>query len=66
MAAFEIGSPVIDTSFINRKKELKLLSFCIEQQQNVMLKAPRRFGKTSLLKQVLIKTQTHTNYGIRG
>lgn len=57
MALFEVGSPVTEDEFINRKEELRLLSRYIKEQQNVMIKAPRRFGKTSLIKQTL----THTN-----
>lgn len=62
MLLFEVGSPVTDIEFINRKEELKQLMYYIENQQNVMIKAPRRFGKTSLIKQSLLISKPNAIY----
>jgi AAA+ ATPase superfamily predicted ATPase len=42
-----------DTSFCNRTSERKLLKRHIEAHEHVVLVGPRRYGKTSLLAQVL-------------
>jgi len=42
-----------DNSFCNREKERKALSGCIGLHEHVVLVAPRRYGKTSLITQVL-------------
>lgn len=49
---FKTGSPVKGDSFIDRKKHLPIFKEYLENNQHVMIKAPRRFGKTSLIKQV--------------
>lgn len=50
---FKVGVPVFLGDFIDRKEELKTLKFYLTQceNQSVMLHAPRRFGKTSLIKE---------------
>ena len=42
-----------DGSFCNREKERAALKRCIEMHEHVVLVAPRRYGKTSLITQVL-------------
>src|SRR3990167_8326572 len=42
-----------DTSFCNREKERVALKSCIEMHEHVVIVAPRRYGKTSLITQVL-------------
>lgn len=49
---FKTGSPVKGNDFIDRKKHLPVFKAYLENNQHVMIKAPRRFGKTSLVKQV--------------
>jgi hypothetical protein len=49
---FKTGKPVKGNDFIDRKKHLPVFKQYLESDQNVMIKAPRRFGKTSLVKQV--------------
>ena len=50
---FKTGNPVTGKDFIDRKKHLPLFKTYIEQNQSFMIKAPRRFGKTSILKHLL-------------
>jgi hypothetical protein len=49
---FKTGSPVKGNDFIDRKKHLPIFKAYLQNNQHVMIKAPRRFGKTSLVKQV--------------
>ncbi|WP_163226564.1 hypothetical protein [Campylobacter fetus] len=49
---FKTGSPVKGDDFIDRKKHLPIFKAYLENNQHIMIKAPRRFGKTSLIKQV--------------
>lgn len=50
---FKTGSPVKGNAFIDRKKHIPILQACLKNAQNTTIKAPRRFGKTSLAKHVL-------------
>ncbi len=52
---FYYGGVVRDMHFCNRKKEINELVADIEAGLNVMLYAPRRFGKTSLVMKALEK-----------
>lgn len=47
--AFKVGMPVESTDFIDREKELATLLHFLADNQNVMIHAPRRYGKTSLI-----------------
>jgi hypothetical protein len=49
---FRSGSPVKGKDFIDRKKQLPLFKAYLDNNQHIMIKAPRRFGKTSLVKQI--------------
>ncbi len=49
---FKTGSPVKGDDFIDRKKHLPIFKAYLQNNQHIMIKAPRRFGKTSLVKQV--------------
>jgi len=49
---FQSGSPVKGDDFIDRKKHLPLFRAYLDNNQHIMIKAPRRFGKTSLIKQI--------------
>jgi len=50
---FKTGNPVSGKDFIDRKEHLPLFKTFIDQNQSFMIKAPRRFGKTSIVKHLL-------------
>ncbi|MEA2073608.1 MAG: hypothetical protein U9O86_08485 [Campylobacterota bacterium] len=50
---FKTGNPVTGKEFIDRKKHLPLFKTYIDQNQSFMIKAPRRFGKTSVVMHLL-------------
>lgn len=50
---FKTGSPVKGSEFIDRKKHIPVFRAFLDNNQHVMIKAPRRFGKTSLVKHVI-------------
>jgi len=56
---FKTGNPVTGKDFIDRKKHLPLFKTYIEQNQSFMIKAPRRFGKTSIIKHILENNQDY-------
>lgn len=49
---FKYGSPVIGDDFIDRIKHIPIFRSYLDNNQHVMIKAPRRFGKTSLVKHI--------------
>ncbi len=49
---FKSGSPVKGKEFIDRKRHLPLFKAYLDNDQHIMIKAPRRFGKTSLVKHI--------------
>lgn len=53
MAQIMVGKPVSGTNFIGRQKELDHLVELLCMGQNVVLIAPRRYGKTSLVLEAL-------------
>lgn len=50
---FKTGVPVSGNDFIDRKEHLPIFKAYINSNQNIMIKAPRRFGKTSIVKHLL-------------
>ncbi len=48
-----VGKPVTGTNFVGREKELALILEYIKMGQSIVLVAPRRFGKTSLVLEIL-------------
>ena len=46
---FKSGMPVYGKDFIDRKKHLTKFNAYISGNQHIMIKAPRRFGKTSMI-----------------
>ncbi len=50
---FEIGKPISDDRFFGRTKELRQLDFFVSNSQSIVVVAPRRYGKTSLVKKYL-------------
>lgn len=49
----QVGKPVSGKDFVGREKELAILMEYIKMGQSVVLVAPRRFGKTSLVLEAL-------------
>lgn len=50
---FQVGKPVTGEGFYDRTEMLKHVKQMILNNQDFMIKAPRRYGKTSLVKQAL-------------
>ena len=50
---FQVGKPVTGRDFIGREDELKLILQLLSQGQSIVLIAPRRYGKTSIVSEVL-------------
>ncbi|MCB0804444.1 MAG: ATP-binding protein [Bacteroidales bacterium] len=61
---FIFGKVATGTSFINRKEEIKRLSDNFQNQLNSILISPRRWGKSSLVKQTAYEV-SKKNPGIR-
>lgn len=59
---FYFGSEVYDNDFCNRTEDLNELQKDINSGLNVLLYAPRRFGKTSLIKKLQTKLLKDKNY----
>ena len=47
MTQINVGKPVLGSNFIGRQDELNYLTKLIQMNQNVVIIAPRRYGKTS-------------------
>jgi len=56
-----VGKPVTGDELIGREKEIKEILFTLKSGQSVVLIAPRRFGKTSIMMEVLDRL-TKENY----
>jgi hypothetical protein len=52
MVMFKYGSPVKGLDFIDRIEHIPIFKSYLDNNQHVMIKAPRRFGKTSLVKHI--------------
>jgi len=61
---FYFGNEVYDDDFCNRVQELKELQGDVVSGQNILLYAPRRFGKTSLLKKLKQSFSTSDEYKV--
>ena len=59
---FIVGAPAEQDNFIDRKNELRHLLNFIRDSQNVMIHAPRRYGKTSLIIEAFRQYNTDTLY----
>ena len=46
---FKSGMPVYGKEFIDRKQHIIKFNTYIKNNQHIMIKAPRRYGKTSLI-----------------
>jgi len=58
----QAGKPVTGKDFIGREKELALLMEYMKMGQSVVLVAPRRFGKTSLVLEALSRLKKQNYY----
>jgi len=58
----QVGKPVTGKDFIGREKELTLIMEYLKMGQSVVLVAPRRFGKTSLLLEALSRLKKQNYY----
>jgi hypothetical protein len=58
----QAGKPVTGQHFIGRNAEIGLMTSLIELGQSIVLIAPRRFGKTSLVREVLRKLKSAGAY----
>ncbi|MGB3750069.1 MAG: ATP-binding protein [Arcobacteraceae bacterium] len=54
---FLVGKPVLEDHFFDRTKMKTQVKNFLNTKQDFMIKAPRRYGKTSLIKEVLKDTQ---------
>lgn len=61
---FIYGQEVSGEIFCNRTKEIKEILSDIKSGQNVIIYSPRRYGKTSLIKEVLKKAEKEGVVGI--
>lgn len=59
---FKSGMPVSGDNFIDRIEHLKVFKTYIDNNQHIMIKAPRRFGKTSLVVQLFSLNDYKTIY----
>jgi uncharacterized protein len=59
---FKSGMPVRGEDFIDRIEHLKAFKNYIDNNQHIMIKAPRRFGKTSLVVQLFSLHEYKTIY----
>lgn len=50
---FITGKPVTGENFLDRKNDVPLFKTYLDNNQSIMIKAPRRFGKTSIVKHLL-------------
>ena len=53
MTQLQVGKPVKGSQLIGREKEILTISKLLLQGQSIVLIAPRRFGKTSLILEIL-------------
>lgn len=59
---FRVGNPVTGKDFYDRTRMIGETKALIKAHQNFMIKAPRRYGKTSLIKEVMLELKTDYLY----
>jgi AAA+ ATPase superfamily predicted ATPase len=57
MNPFKYGRVVSDPYFVGRKDEINEIELNLKSSNNLILYAPRRYGKTSLIKKVLAELE---------
>ena len=55
---FNTGKPVTGIGFYDRSAMLKQIDRMLKNRQDFMIKAPRRYGKTSLIKQAMMSVKS--------
>ena len=58
----QVGRPVAGIQFIGREKEIQEIISYLKMGQSIVLIAPRRFGKTSLVLEVLRRMRKEKHY----
>lgn len=58
----QVGKPVIGEAFLGREKEIAEILAYLEMGQSVVLIAPRRFGKTSLVLEIMRRLKAGNTY----
>ena len=62
MAKIQVGNPVTGSNFIGRENEINYIIELLGLGQNIVLIAPRRYGKTSLVLEILSKIKSPEMY----
>lgn len=62
MSELNVGNPVLGKDFIGREEEIKYITELLQLGQSIVLIAPRRYGKTSLVMEVLSKLKNQQSY----
>jgi len=62
MLRIQAGNPVTGTDFIGREDEINQIISFLKMGQSVVILAPRRFGKTSLVLEILSRLGSSKNY----
>lgn len=61
MNPFKYGRVVSDPYFVGRKDEINEIELNLKSGNNLILYAPRRYGKTSLIKKVLAELEQNND-----
>ncbi len=64
MSQLHVGNPVTGKNFIGREDEINYIVELIRLGQNIVLIAPRRYGKTSLVLEILSKIKSPEMYSV--
>ncbi|MEO8146323.1 MAG: ATP-binding protein [Bacteroidia bacterium] len=62
--SLQVGKPVTGKDFIGREEEIRLMMQLLAQGQSIVLIAPRRYGKTSLVNEVLRRLENKGFYTV--
>lgn len=60
----QVGKPVFGTNLIGRENEIRLIKELLKAGQSVVLIAPRRMGKTSLLLELLTQFKNENHFTV--
>jgi len=59
---FQVGKPVTGSQLIGREEEIKKIEQYLKMGQSVVIIAPRRFGKTSVLLEILRRSKENNEF----
>ena len=59
---FQVGKPASGNHFVGRENEVRIISQLLAMGQSIVLIAPRRFGKTSLVLEILRRIKSSEVY----